>query len=149
MKTLSNVSVISVLCAVSIWLFVAPQLLIGGVIELRAPVELMVVLPTLVGLVCALVGVLAGAPGLVRRSDARSAPRIVMTFGQLSTVTLAVVIVVWSQTHRSTGWELLALPASLMFGQIAVAAGLILAIARRRRRAGYGDDPSRPAHSDR
>lgn len=48
-----------------------------------------------------------------------------MTIGQVTTVVLALVIVVWAFGFASTGWELLLLPTALMVGQVIVAAGLI------------------------
>lgn len=127
---LTSVSVVSVLCAASVWLYTAPQLISGGVVEVGGLVELMVVLPTLVGLVCSLMGAIAGVLGLFLRD--RALPAILMTVGQVLTMAVAVTIVVWAMAFASTGWELIVLPTSLMLGQIVVAAGLILG---RRRRA--------------
>jgi len=92
----------------------------------------MVLLPTPVGLIAALVGAVAGTIGLVRRPD-RTWAGALMTLGQAVTWILAIVIVVWSQAYGSTGWELLILPASLMLGQVVVASGLISAMVSRRR----------------
>jgi len=128
---LTSVSVVSVLCAASVWLYTAPQLISSGVVEVGGLVELMVVLPTLVGLVCSLMGAIAGVLGALFLRD-RALPAILMTVGQVLTMAVAVTIVVWALAFASTGWELIVLPTSLMLGQIVVAAGLILG---RRRRA--------------
>ncbi|ONM48074.1 hypothetical protein [Nocardia donostiensis] len=136
MKTLATTSVVSVLCTASVLLFTAPQLVTTGVIEPGPYFELMVVLPTPVGLAAALVGAIAGTIGftigLVRRVD-RAWAGTLMALGHVITCVLAIAIVVWSQKYGSTGWELLFLPASLMLGQILVAAGLITAVVSRRR----------------
>lgn len=68
MKTLTRTSVVSVLCGASVWLFVAPQLVTGGMIEPGPFIGLMVVFPTPVGLVAALIGAVAGAISLTRRT---------------------------------------------------------------------------------
>ncbi|AHK30820.1 MULTISPECIES: hypothetical protein [Rhodococcus] len=60
MKVLTIVSVVSVLCAVSVWLFVVPQLVGTGMVEPGPLLGLMVLLPTPVGLIAALVGRVAG-----------------------------------------------------------------------------------------
>lgn len=49
MKVLTIVSVVSVLCAVSVWLFVVPQLVGTGMVEPGPLLGLMVLLPTPVG----------------------------------------------------------------------------------------------------
>lgn len=49
MRLLPVVSTISALCAVPILLFVVPQLVASGVVEVGGSVEYMVVLPTLIG----------------------------------------------------------------------------------------------------
>ena len=132
MKVLTSVSVVSVLCGVSVWLFVVPQLVGTGMVEPGPLLGPMVLLPTPVGLIAALVGTVAGTIGLVRRTDLRWAWAL-MTLGQVLTWILAIAIVVWSQAYGSTGWELLILPASLMLGQVVVASGLISAMVTRRR----------------
>jgi hypothetical protein len=132
MKVSTSASVVSVLCAVSVWLFVVPQLVTTGIIEPGPLLGLMVLLPTPVGLIAPLVGAVAGTIGLVRRAD-RTWAGALMTLGQALTWILAIVIVVWSQAYGSTGWELLILPASLMLGQVVVASGLISAKVSRRR----------------
>ncbi|MGW0042276.1 hypothetical protein [Rhodococcus sp. NPDC003348] len=131
MKMLVTASVVSVLCFVSVWLYVMPQLVSSGVIEPGPFFELMVVLPTPIGLVAALVGAVAGVIVLVRGTARVWVPPLLMTLGQLTTLVLAVAIVVWALQFGSTGWELIALPVSLMLGQVLVAVGLI---AERRRR---------------
>lgn len=135
MKILTLTSVVSVLCAVSVWLFVAPQVVMNGIVELGPFFELMVVLPVPVGLICALVGVVAGTIALVRQAN-RTRSAILMTVGQVLTWVMAIVIAVWAQALGSTGWELLVLSASLMLGQIAVAVGLIVRARARPRSQG-------------
>ena len=49
-----------------------------------------------------------------------------MALGQVTTVALAAAILVWAFGFASTGWELIALPAALMVGQVMVAAGLLV-----------------------
>lgn len=139
MRTLTNMSIVTVACAASVWLFVAPQLVSDGEVAVGGFFEIMVVLPTLIGLPAALVGAIAGV-GLVRRAD-RGRARTWMTVGQVSTLVLAVTIVVWSQTCGTTGWELLVLPMALMLAQPLVAVGLLLMVPRRRRQPRRADSP--------
>ncbi|GAB2664729.1 hypothetical protein ABI214_09495 [Prescottella soli] len=134
MKTLTAASAVSVLCTVSVWLFVVPQLVSTGMVEPGPLFELMVVLPTPIGLIAALVGAAAGLFGLVRRGVRVDIARLLMALGQIATVVLAVVIIVWALEFGSTGWELMALPASLLLGQIVVAAGLFTGASVRLRR---------------
>ncbi|MFG1782603.1 hypothetical protein ACGFIU_09190 [Rhodococcus oryzae] len=131
---LVTASVVSVLCFVSVWLFVTPQLVSSGVIEPGPFFELMVVLPMPIGLGAALVGAATGVIVLVRRTAQVRVPPLLMTLGQLTTVVLAVAIVLWALEFGSTGWELTALPVSLMLGQVLVALGLATDVVRRRRR---------------
>lgn len=56
-----------------------------------------------------------------------------LTAGHVVTLGLAAAIVVWATAFASTGWELLILPAALMFGQLVTASGLGLLVAGRRR----------------
>jgi hypothetical protein len=140
MKTLTTVSVVSVLCAASIWLFVAPHLIASGMVEAGGQFfELMVVLPTLVGVVTSLIGSVVGVTEFFPRSERRWA-KTLMALGQALTLALAIAIVVWALAFGSTGWELLALPMSLMLGQIVVAAGLIMA-GRNRNYSGRSATP--------
>lgn len=124
MRLLPVVSTISALCAVPILLFVVPQLVASGVVEVDGSIEFMVVLPTLIGLPCALIGATVGVAGVLGRR-ARGLAAVLMTIGQVTTVVLALAIVVWALGFASTGWELLLLPTSLMVGQVLVAASLI------------------------
>ncbi|UZF46671.1 hypothetical protein [Rhodococcus rhodochrous] len=126
MRTLWAVSVVSVLCAVAMWVFAVPQLAFSGAVDVGPFFGLMMVLPTLIGLPCAVAGAVAGTVCVVRQR-ARNWTSNLMTLGQVVTVALAVTIVVWALAFASTGWELLALPTSLMVGQIVVAAGLVKA----------------------
>ncbi|MFD6858195.1 hypothetical protein ACFWCF_12780 [Rhodococcus sp. NPDC060090] len=107
-----------------ILLFVVPQLVASGVVEVGGSVKFMVVLPTLIGLPCSLIGATVGVAGLLRRRT-HGLETVLMTIGQVTTVVLALVIAVWAFGFASTGWELLFLPTSLMVGQVIVAAGLI------------------------
>lgn len=125
MKTLTTASVVSALCAASVWLFAAPQLVSSGAVEPGPFFELMVVLPTPVGLAAALVGMPAGVVVLMRRRAPAWIAPLLMTVGQAVTVVLAAGIVVWALEFGSTGWELIMLPTSLMLGQLVVAAGLV------------------------
>ena len=124
MRLLPVVSTISALCAVPILLFVVPQLVASGVVEVGGSVEYMVVLPTLIGLPCSLIGAIVGVAGALGRRTHGPATAL-MTIGQVTTVVLELVIVVWALGFASTGWELLLLPTALMVGQVIVAAGLI------------------------
>lgn len=134
MRTLATASVVSVLCAASVWLFVAPQLVSSGMVEPGPLIGLMVVLPTPIGLIAALVGVVAGVVLLVRRRRHTGVGPLLTTFGQFVTVGLAVWIVVWAFGFGTTGWELIALPSSLLVGQLIVAAGLLTTVVTGRRR---------------
>ncbi|MGI9206357.1 MAG: hypothetical protein ACR2I3_00145, partial [Rhodococcus sp. (in: high G+C Gram-positive bacteria)] len=126
MKMLLTVSITSVLCTVAVLIYVVPQLVVSGVVEVGGRgLELLVVLPTLVGLPCSLAGAIVGTACVLRRRT-RGTATVLMTFGQVSTVALAAAIVVWAFGFASTGWELIALPAALMAGQVMVAAGLVV-----------------------
>ncbi|WP_420881540.1 hypothetical protein [Rhodococcus sp. (in: high G+C Gram-positive bacteria)] len=57
-----------------------------------------------------------------------------MALGQWVTVGLAVWIVVWALGFGTTGWELLALPSSLLVGQLVVGAGWLTTVVSGRRR---------------
>lgn len=134
MRTLVTASVVSVLCAASVLLFVAPQLVNSGMVEPGPFFELMVVLPTPIGLVAALVGAVTGLAVLVRRRRQTGTGVLLMALGQWVTVGLAVWIVVWALGFGTTGWELLALPSSLLVGQLVVGAGLLTNVVTGRRR---------------
>lgn len=116
-------SIISVLCTVPILLFVVPPLLLSGVVEVSGSVEYMVVLPTLIGLPCAFTASIVGTACVLQRRT-RTVASVLMTVGQLATIVLGAVIVVWALHFGTTGWELLALPLALIGGQILVAVGL-------------------------
>ncbi|MFD6858207.1 hypothetical protein ACFWCF_12845 [Rhodococcus sp. NPDC060090] len=126
MKTLWSVSAVSVLCTTVMWLFSVPQLVLSGVIDVGPFFGLLMVLPTLIGLPCALAGALVGIVCVFRQRARRWAVNL-MAFGQCVTVALAIAIVVWAIGFATTGWELIALPTSLMVGQVVVVAGLIKA----------------------
>ncbi|WP_305093636.1 hypothetical protein [Prescottella sp. R16] len=133
MRTLSSASIVSLLCAASVWLFVAPQLIRSGVVEPGPFFELMVVLPTPIGLIAAVVGAVAGLVVLVRRRVPLWPGPLLLALGQLVTVGLGIAILVWALAFPTTGWELLVLPAAVMLGQMIVAAGFVAARLRRRR----------------
>lgn len=125
MKLLRGASLISVLCTALILVFMVPPLLASGVVEVGGNVfELMVVLPTLIGLPCALIGAIVGIACIAQRRT-RTAASIVVTAGQLITTALGAAITVWALNFGTTGWELLLLPFALIVGQIVVAAGLV------------------------
>lgn len=124
MKALAGLSVVTVICAVAQWLYVVWQLVTNGEIEVGGQMfEMSIVSSVLVGSVAALLGAVVGGVVLTRPSG-RGLPSTLMAIGQIATVLLAVAIVVWAIGFGTTGWELLLLPASLMFGQILVAVGL-------------------------
>lgn len=132
MKALAGLSVVTVICAVAQWVYVVSQLVTNGQIEVGGKMfEMLMVFSVLVGSVAALLGAVVGGVYLTRPSG-RRLPSTLMAVGQIATVALAVAIVVWAIGFGTTGWELLLLPASLMFGQILVAAGLFTL--RRHRR---------------
>lgn len=133
MTILLGASVVSVLCALSTWLFVLPGLLVSGEFEPGPLFEWMVVLPTPIGLAAAFIAVIAGPFALARGADRAWIPALVIFLGQLATVVLAGTILVWAWKFPTTGWELLALPASLMLGQVVVAIGVGVELVRRRR----------------
>ena len=60
------------------------------------------------------------------RYRSRTVASILTTLGQLTTLALGAAIVVWATNFGTTGWELLALPAALICGQILVAVGLFV-----------------------
>ncbi|MCA1008238.1 hypothetical protein LCL87_21225 [Rhodococcus hoagii] len=134
MRTLASASVVSVLCGVSVWLFVAPQLVSSGMVEPGPLIGLMVVIPTPIGLIAALAGAVAGIVLLVRRRRQAGVGALLMTLGQFVTVGLGVWIVVWAFGFGTTGWELIALPSSLLVGQLVVGAGLLTTVVTGRRR---------------
>jgi len=123
MKTLIATSWISVLCAASIGLFAVPQLVGNGVVETGPLMEVMVLLPTPIGLFASLVGVVSGIEVVARSAEPSRSP-IVLTIGHVLTCGLAVAIVVWA-INGSTGWELIVLPTSLIVGQLVVLTGLL------------------------
>lgn len=148
MKMLRTTSIISVLCTLSILIYVVPPLLSPGVVEVGGRgLELLVVLPTVVGLPCSVAGAVAGT-GCVLRRRTRGAPTVLMALGQVTTVALAAAVMVWAFGFASTGWELVALPAALMVGQLMVAAGLVVAFTQRsassRRPVGNPPAPQTP-----
>ena len=127
MKMLRTVSITSVLCTVAVLIYVVPQLVVSGVVEVGGPgLELLLVLPTLVGLPCSLAGAIVGTACVLRRHT-RGRATVLMALGQVTTVALAAAILVWAFGFASTGWELIALPAALIVGQVMVAAGLLVA----------------------
>ncbi|MBM7457520.1 hypothetical protein [Rhodococcus coprophilus] len=127
MKMLRTVSIVSVLCTVAVLIYVVPQLVVSGVVEVGGRgLELLVVLPTLVGLPCSLAGAIVGTACVLRRRS-RGTATVLMTLGQVTTVALAAAMVVWALGFASSGWELVALPAALIVGQVMVAAGLLAA----------------------
>ncbi|MEV4633560.1 hypothetical protein AB0J79_09995 [Rhodococcus coprophilus] len=131
MKMLLAVSITSVLCTVAVLIYVVPQLVVSGVVEVGGRgLELLVVLPTLVGLPCSLAGAIVGTACVLRRRT-RGTATVLMTLGQVITMALAAAIAVWAFGFASTGWELIALPAALMVGQVMVAAGLVTALTPR------------------
>ncbi|NKS97951.1 hypothetical protein GS498_13230 [Rhodococcus hoagii] len=77
----------------------------------------------------------AGIVLVVRRRRQAGVGPLLMTLGQFVTVGLAVWIVVWAFGFGTTGWELIALPSSLLVGQLVVAAGLLAAVVAGRRRS--------------
>ncbi|MCZ4533950.1 hypothetical protein O4159_00490 [Gordonia terrae] len=125
MKTLRFASIISVLCTVVILSFVVPSLVLSGVVEVSGGFEYMVVFPTLIGLLCAFVALIVGG-ACVFRGRSRTVASVLTTLGQLTTLALGAAIVVWATNFGTTGWELLALPAALICGQILVAVGLFV-----------------------
>lgn len=130
-RTLFMTSVVTSMCAILIWVYVAPQMVTTGVVETGQLFEIMVLLPTLVGLPTSSIGMVTGLSTLCRGS--RSAAFVLMTSGQVLTIAIAVAIVVWAVGFGSTGWELIALPMSLACGQILVFAGIVAAGVQRRR----------------
>ena len=115
MRTLWAVSVVSVLCTVPMWVIAVPQLVFSRVVDVGPYTGLVLGLPTLIGLPCAVAGVIAGSVCLVEQRARNWAAKL-MTLGQVATVALAAAIVVWALGYASTGWELLALPTSPMVG---------------------------------
>lgn len=124
MKTLRFASILSVSCTVVILLFVVPSLVLSGVVEVSGGFEYMVVFPTLIGLLCALIASIVGAACVLQRRT-RMVATVVMTLGQVTTIVLSAAIVVWAFNFGTTGWELLVLPSALICGQILVAVGLL------------------------
>ncbi|MDG3011809.1 hypothetical protein G4X40_16815 [Rhodococcus sp. D2-41] len=132
MRVSTGAAVVSVVCGAAVWLYVAPQLVSTGLVEAGELLGLLIVVPTPVGLLASLVGVVAGVVGIARGTD-RSWTGALMTVGQIVTWAVVALVVAWSRADDATGWELLALPASLMVGQVLVVAGLIAGRVWRRR----------------
>ncbi|MFE0749960.1 hypothetical protein [Gordonia sp. NPDC058843] len=141
MKTLRIASIISVLCAVPILVFVVPPLLLSGVVEVSGNFEYMVVFPTLIGLLCAFVASVIGVVCVLRRHT-RTAASILVTLGHLMTIVLGTAIIVWALNFGTTGWELLALPWALIGGQAVVAVGLSAWGRTQSYSRGTGDGPA-------
>lgn len=138
MRVSTGAAAVSVVCGAAVWLYAAPQLVSTGFVEAGELLGLLIVVPTPVGLMASLVGVVAGVVGIARGTD-RSWTGAVVTVGQIITWVVVALVVAWSRADDATGWELLALPASLMVGQVLVAAGLIAARLRGRRRTVLGE----------
>ncbi|TSD93658.1 hypothetical protein FOS14_22655 [Skermania sp. ID1734] len=143
MNTLTRISILSVVCAALVWLYVLPQVVTTGLIEPGPLLGVMVVLPFPIGLIAALIGAGAGVARFVERANRTWAVGLMM-LGHIVTWILAIWIAVWATNWGSTGWELLTLPASLMVGQLVVAAGLVAAIASHRSPNGQTGGPLAP-----
>ncbi|ORI17045.1 hypothetical protein [Rhodococcus sp. 1168] len=116
-------------------LYCAPQLVVSGVIEPGPLFEIMVVFPTVVGVVASLIGAIAGAVALPRVVRAGQYATSAMAAGQIITCTIAFAIVLWAGYFATTGWELLMLPLALFIGQAVVAGGLVSRLRQLRRAA--------------
>ncbi len=134
-KTLTCLSALTVLCTMLVLLYCVPQLVVSGVIEPGPLFELMVVFPTVVGVVASLIGAVTGAVVLPRVVRAGQYAAAAMTAGQIITCTIAFAIVVWAGYFATTGWELLMLPLALFVGQAIVAGGLVARLRQVRRAA--------------
>ncbi|CCQ16347.1 putative uncharacterized protein [Rhodococcus sp. AW25M09] len=130
MRTLFGTSIVTVVCALLIWAYVAPQLISTGVIETGPLMEIMVLVPTLVGIPSSAIGAVTGL--FTVGSGQNIAAKTAMTGGHIVTVAIAVAVVVWALGFGSTGWELIVLPISLALGQIVVLAGIITVFVQRR-----------------
>lgn len=130
--TQTYLSALTVLCTILVLLYCVPQLVVSGVIEPGPLFELMVVFPTIVGVVASLIGAVAGAIALPRGGQYATA---VMATGQIITCTIAFAIVLWAGYFATTGWELLMLPLALFIGQAVVAGGLVARLRQVRRAA--------------
>ena len=123
--TLTYLSALTVLCTMLVLLYCVPQLVVSGVIEPGPLFELMVVFPTVVGVVASLIGAATGAVALPRVVRAGQYASAAMASGQIITCTIAFAIVIWAGYFATTGWELLMLPLALFIGQAVVAGGLV------------------------
>lgn len=131
--TLTYLSALTVLCTMWVLLYCAPQLVVSGVIEPGPLFELMVVFPTVVGVVASLIGAVTGAVVLPRVVRAGQYTAATMAAGQIITCTIAFAIVLWAGYFATTGWELLMLPLALFIGQAVVAGGLVSRVRQVRR----------------
>lgn len=134
-KTLTYLSALTVLCTMLVLLYCVPQLVVSGVIEPGPLFELMVVFPTVVGVVASLIGAVTGAVALPRVVRAGQYASAAMAAGQIITWTIAFAIVLWAGYFATTGWELLMLPLALFIGQAVVAGGLVARLRQVRRSA--------------
>ncbi|MCZ4077862.1 hypothetical protein O1W68_07920 [Rhodococcus sp. H36-A4] len=133
--TLTYLSALTVLCTMLVLLYCVPQLVVSGVIEPGPLFELMVVFPTVVGVIASLIGAVTGAIALPRVLRAGQYASAAMTAGQIITWTIAFAIVLWAGYFATTGWELLMLPLALFIGQVVVAGGLVARFRQTRRAA--------------
>ncbi|MDJ0359305.1 hypothetical protein [Rhodococcus sp. H29-C3] len=133
--TLTYLSALTVLCTMLVLLYCVPQLVVSGVIEPGPLFELMVVFPTVVGVIASLIGAVTGAIALPRVLRAGQYASAAMAAGQIITWTIAFAIVLWAGYFATTGWELLMLPLALFIGQVVVAGGLVARFRQTRRAA--------------
>jgi hypothetical protein len=132
MRALVCISTITVVCSASIGLYIAVYLATIGVIEPGPLVEVMVVLPAVIGIVAGLLGAVVGLGVLVRPST-RELPSVLMAIGHIAASTGVVAVVIWSTRATASGWDLLLLPVPLTLAQCVVLSGLIALFVRRRR----------------
>ncbi|WP_415971873.1 hypothetical protein [Rhodococcus sp. 077-4] len=131
MRALVCISTVTVVCSVSIGFYVAVYLATIGVIEPGPLVEVMVVLPAVVGIVAGLLGAVVGLGVLV--PSTRQLPSVLMAVGHIAASSGVVAVVIWSTRAKASGWDLIFLPLPLMLAQCVVLSGLIALYVRHRR----------------
>ncbi|WP_213572182.1 hypothetical protein [Rhodococcus sp. USK13] len=126
MRFLVGCSYVSVLCALLIGVWVLPQLLTKGYVDVGGSpaFEPLFIYPGVVGFVVCIMGAVTSLVLIGRRRLTSVGQRLIAA-GQVFTVTLFAACIASLWLPSATGWELLALPGALLIGQTAVGAGLV------------------------
>lgn len=127
MRFLVGCSYVSVVCALLIAGWVLPQLVTTGYISVGGSpaFEPLFVYPGLVGFVVCVMAAAASLILFVRRRLTSGGHRLIAA-GQVATVALFAACIASLWLPSATGWELVALPGTMLIGQTAVGAGLVV-----------------------